>query len=155
MDEKFAEIVSSLHDRYEELMARSPISDGNHSADLPSRGVYLFSENGKHLYVGRTDNLKSRYGGHTLKSMKDQSAPFAFKLACEEMKVPAKARDRDMTRRELMEWAEFNNAFENAKARIRSMEFRWVEEVAPAKQALLEAYCAIVLDTPYNNFENH
>ena len=45
--------------------------------------------------------------------------------------------------------------FETAKARVRAMEFRAVEERDQTRQALLEIYCAIALQTPYNNFGNH
>ncbi|WP_154660911.1 GIY-YIG nuclease family protein [Microvirga lotononidis] len=31
---------------------------------MPSRGVYLFSEGEGHLYVGRSNNLRRRYGLH-------------------------------------------------------------------------------------------
>jgi hypothetical protein len=49
----------------------------------------------------------------------------------------------------------FGLAFEAAKARVRSMEFRWVEEPDPLKQCLLEVYAAVVLATPFNDFDNH
>ncbi len=35
------------------------------------------------------------------------------------------------------------------------MEYRYVEEPDQNRQALLEIYCAIVLDTPYNDFGTH
>lgn len=35
------------------------------------------------------------------------------------------------------------------------MDVRYVEEVDPVKQTLLEVYVATVLGTPYNDFENH
>jgi hypothetical protein len=38
---------------------------------------------------------------------------------------------------------------EEAKARIRAMEYRYVEERKQNRQALLEIYCAVVLGTPY------
>ena len=34
------------------------------------------------------------------------------------------------------------------------MEFRYVEETDPTRQALLEIYCAFALGTRYNDFEN-
>ena len=54
-----------------------------------------------------------------------------------------------------MKNAEFFAAFNEAKARIRLMDFRFVEEKDPKKQCILEFYTAISLDTPYNNFDNH
>lgn len=47
----------------------------------------------------------------------------------------------------------FLHAFEQAKARVREMEFRYVEETDAIRQTVLEVYCAVVLGTPYNKFE--
>jgi hypothetical protein len=49
----------------------------------------------------------------------------------------------------------FAAAFDEAKARIRKMDLRFVEEHDPLKQALLEIYVSIVLATPYNDFNTH
>ena len=54
-----------------------------------------------------------------------------------------------------MENQEFTAAFDSAKARIRNMDLRFVEENNPVRQALLEIYVAEVLGTPYNDFDNH
>ena len=54
-----------------------------------------------------------------------------------------------------MENPGFFAAFNEAKARIRLMDFRFVEENDSKKQCILEIYTAIALDTPYNNFDNH
>jgi len=35
------------------------------------------------------------------------------------------------------------------------MVVRWVQESDPVKQALLEIYVAVVLQTPYNDFDTH
>ena len=35
------------------------------------------------------------------------------------------------------------------------MKIRFVEETDPVRQALLEIYVATVLETPYNDFDNH
>ena len=50
---------------------------------------------------------------------------------------------------------EFEQAFRDAKARIREMQYRFVEVTDQNRQALLEIYCAIVLGTPYNDFGTH
>ncbi|MER5171306.1 hypothetical protein [Thioclava sp. GXIMD2076] len=47
---------------------------------------------------------------------------------------------------------DYAEAFSAAKARIRAMDFRFVEETDQTRQALLEAYACIALDTPYNDF---
>jgi len=54
-----------------------------------------------------------------------------------------------------MDLPEFRDAFAEAKARIRRMEYRFVEERDQNCQALLEIYCSVVLGTPYNDFKTH
>ena len=49
----------------------------------------------------------------------------------------------------------FADAFTAAKARVRAMQVRYVEETDPHRQALLEMYASIVLATPYNDFNTH
>ncbi|MBI4263224.1 MAG: hypothetical protein HY657_02510 [Acidobacteria bacterium] len=49
----------------------------------------------------------------------------------------------------------FAAAFDTAKTRVRSMEVRYVQETDPLRQALLEIYGAVVLATPYNDFNTH
>jgi len=53
---------------------------------------------------------------------------------------------------ELMLNPEFRSAFEAAKARIRQMDFRFVEECDQNTQALLEIYCTLALNARYNDF---
>jgi hypothetical protein len=59
------------------------------------------------------------------------------------------------SRKALQEDPAFAAAFDEAKARIRKMDLRFVEEHDPLKQALLEIYVSIVLGTPYNDFNTH
>ena len=49
----------------------------------------------------------------------------------------------------------FGSAFTASKARVRNMDVRFVEEMDPIRQALLEMYVAVALKTPQNSFENH
>jgi hypothetical protein len=49
----------------------------------------------------------------------------------------------------------FAAAFGAAKERIRQMEYRYVEETDQNRQALFEICCAVVLNTPYNDFGTH
>ena len=54
-----------------------------------------------------------------------------------------------------MKDCKFKKAFDEARQRIREMEFRYVEESDSIRQALLEIYCAVKLNTEYNKFETH
>jgi hypothetical protein len=49
----------------------------------------------------------------------------------------------------------FAEAFTRAKARVRAMDLRFVEEENPLRQALLEIYVSIALGTKYNDFDTH
>ncbi len=118
-------------------------------------GVYLFSEK-KPLYVGRSNNIKGRYGRHCNPGATHRTASFAFRLAREETGKHAAAYKKGKgTRDELAKEPEFKAAFESAKSRIRKMEYRYVKEEDPLTQCLLEIYAAIALQTPYNDFDNH
>ncbi len=49
----------------------------------------------------------------------------------------------------------FATVFKEAKQRVRRMDLRFVEETDALRQALLQMYVAVVLKTPYNDFEIH
>jgi hypothetical protein len=123
---------------------------------MPSSGVYLFTEAGRHLYVGRSNSLRARYGRHCRPGATHRQAAFAFLLAREATgKTRAAYRPGEDSRDGLMRDWNFTAAFEAAKERIRAMEYRYVEEADQIRQALLEIYGAVVLATPYNDFGTH
>jgi hypothetical protein len=59
------------------------------------------------------------------------------------------------SRRALIAETNFGEAFKEAKARVRNMDLRFVEEADPTRQALLEIYASVVLRTRYNDFDTH
>jgi hypothetical protein len=123
---------------------------------MPSSGVYLFTENGKHLYVGRSNVMRKRYGRHCLPGATHRSAAFAFLLARNATGLTkASYIAGEHSRAGLMQNPVFMAAFKAAKERIRAMEYRYVEEADQNRQVLLEIYCAIVLSTPFNDFRTH
>jgi hypothetical protein len=122
---------------------------------MPERGVYLFTEAGRHLYVGRSNTLRGRYGRHCRPGATHRQAAFAFQLAREKTGNKEAAYRTEGGRDWLMDQPDFLAAFEEAKAGIRAMEYRYVEETDQNCQALLEIYCAVVLATPYNDFGTH
>jgi hypothetical protein len=80
----------------------------------------------------------------------------AFKLAREATgRIVAAYRSGTGSRAELRLDPIFAATFTAAKERIRAMEYRFVEETDQNRQAPLEIYCAVVLDTPYNDFGTH
>jgi hypothetical protein len=108
------------------------------------------------LYVGRTNDVKGRYGRHCQPGATWRAAAFAFRLAREATnQMRATYRTGEGSRSALASDPAFAAAFADAKARIRHMDFRFVEEPDPIRQCLLEVYCAVALATPYNDFDNH
>jgi hypothetical protein len=156
MDPRFAALVEALAPKLESLLAIAPLRYGQLPGDMPASGVYLFTEDGQHLYVGRSNVLKKRYRRHCLPGATHRQAAFAFLLAREATgRTAASYRAGAGSRAGLMLDPVFSTAFTAAKERIRHMEYRYVEEDDQNRQALLEIYCAIVLSTRYNDFRTH
>ena len=156
MDSSFSRYVNALHPSFEFLTAMQPVTIPTLPRDAPSKCIYLFSENGQPLYVGRTRKLRQRLRQHSIPSAPHNQAVFAFRLA-RQATGRLKASYTGEGRRAALanEDQEFAAAFTQAKARVRSMEVRYVEEKDPLRQSLLEIYVAIVLKTPYNDFNTH
>ncbi len=81
MNIKFREFVETLEPKFQQLISLAPVKDYALPREFPKRAIYLFSENGSHLYVGRTNNLRNRLRGHCSPSSKHFSAVFAFRIA--------------------------------------------------------------------------
>ena len=155
MNTTFKEIVEALEPKFQRLVGMAPVKYGALPHELPKRAIYLFSESGKHLYVGRTNNLRNRLRGHCSPSSRHFSAVFAFRIAREDTGFTKASYKPEGSRANLCEHPVFGPAFVEAKRRVANMDIRYVEEADPIKQALLEIYAAMSLGTPYNDFENH
>lgn len=152
---KFAAVIESLHPSYERLMAMEPLKGVPPSKKTtPKSGIYLFSEGDRHLYVGRSNRIAERYRLHCGLSAKQNQASFAWKLMAEVVGHKATYL-RGEGRADMILLPHYADAFAAAKARIRAMDYRFVEEADQTRQALLEAYLCIVLGTPYNDFDTH
>lgn len=155
MHEHFRQHIESLHPSFEVLLQSPPFTFGSLPKNLPKAGVYLFTEEDKHLYVGRTNGLRKRLQQHCRPGSSHNSAPFAFRLAREARNVLKATYKTEGSRAQLIQDAAFAEAFIAAKGRMRTMHVRVVEESNPLRQALLEMYVAVVLEAPYNDFDNH
>lgn len=149
---RFREIERKLPSLLSSLLACPPHRAGNKPTVPHHEGVYLFTEAGKHLYVGRTGNFNHRLGQHTQPSSPENSAPFAYNIAKREAKLPLVG-----TRVAISRHAEFVPHFQAAKARIRQMEFRYVVIDDAATSTIFEVYAAIALATEgdFNLFSTH
>lgn len=155
MDASFRELVDGLHPKFERLLAMPPVSYGQLPRLVPARGIYLFSEEDRHLYVGRTNGIRKRLQNHCRPSGTHFSATFAFRIARMETGRTKATYTQSGSRNALLLEPEFAAAFVAAKQRVAAMDIRFVEETDAVNQALLEIYAATVLRTPYNDFENH
>lgn len=156
MNPDFAAMAESLHPSFERLIGGRAFTGGALPRDMPLSGVYLFTEGGRHLYVGRSNGLRKRYARHCNPGATHRMAAFAFRLAREATgKAKASYKAGEDSRAGLITNAEFLAAFTEAKARIRRMDYRFVEESDQTRQALLEIYCSVALRTPYNDFNTH
>jgi hypothetical protein len=156
MGTKFAAFVETLAPKLTQLLGMPPLRYGELPGNMPRSGVYLFSEGGTHLYVGRSNDLRGRHGRHCRPGATFRQAAFAFQLARRQtgLKV-ASYKPGSGSRAGLMELPEFAAAFISAKARIREMDYRYVAETDQTCQALLEIYCSVALATPFNDFGTH
>ena len=155
MNPTFAAHIADLEPQLQSLLASPALRSPALAPAVPGAGVYLFTEAGTHLYVGRSNDLRERIQIHGRASSKTWQAAFAYRLAraaCGVVRVSyaAVAPEDDYTLQE-----PFLSEFRAAKARIRQMDVRVIGESQPIRQMLLEAYIAVALQTPHNDFDNH
>lgn len=155
MNERFREHIESLDPSFQRLLAMPAFTVESLPRHMPESGIYLFSEQGQHLYVGRSDNLRGRVQAHCRASSRQNVAAFAFRMARKVTGMTTVAYSLDGSRSDLELRPVFSAEFIRQKQRIRTMELRFVEEADPMRQALLEMYVAVALGTPHNDFENH
>ena len=150
MNIKFANLVEAIAPKLERLLSMPP-SYGDLPRDMPRSGIYLFSENERHLYIGRSNSMRQRYSNHCAPC--HRKAAFAYRLAREATgNTKASYRPGAKSRDGLRDDPLFEQAFQAALQRVRRMAYRYVEETDQNRQALLEIYCAVALETPYNDF---
>ena len=135
-------------------LTSQPLRPWNDRGILPQKGVYVFYEDEKPMYVGRTNNMSGRLNRHSNPSSGHNSATFAFNIAKREaieqgMKVQLKRSQLEVD-------PAFSRLFLKAKARVSKMPVRVIEINDPIVQTLFEVYAAICLDTrEYNDFDTH
>ncbi|RUO46449.1 GIY-YIG nuclease family protein [Pseudidiomarina donghaiensis] len=151
----FKEYIDSLEPSFQRLLNMKPVTVATLPKEIPQSGIYLFSENGKHLYVGRTNTIRKRLQNHCRPSSGHNSATFAFRLTREITGITQATYVTDGSRANLELDATFGPEFIKQKKRVREMHVRYVSEPEPMRQALLEMYVSVSLGTPHNNFDNH
>jgi hypothetical protein len=149
----FAHAVSDVDKKCSKLLASPKHRMDTLPREMPSAGVYLLSENGESLYVGRTNKLRNRLQYHTRNN--HNQATFAFLLARERTGKTKPTYQKSGSRQDLLTQPRFRSAFDAARQRIRKMEVQFIEETDPIRQALLEIYTALRVSARYNDFDNH
>lgn len=83
MDPRFEEIISNIDKSFHDLLNMAPTTFLNLPLDMPKKRIYLFSEGERHLYVGRSNNIRGRLRRHCSPGATHRMAAFAFRLARE------------------------------------------------------------------------
>jgi predicted GIY-YIG superfamily endonuclease len=156
MNETFRQHVEALHPALERLVATAPLKYADLAGQtIPKQGIYLFTEGGKNLYVGRSDDIRQRLGLHCRPSATHNQATFAFRLAKELCGITKASYKPEGSRADLASKDPLKGVFKAQKERLQLMDIRTVKEADANRQALLEMYVSIALGTPYNDFNNH
>jgi hypothetical protein len=155
MNSRFNDIVNKLDQKLADLLDSNALVPGKLPRDLPVAGIYLFTEMGRHLYVGRSNDLRSRIQTHIRNSSQTNQAAFAYRLAREIVGIKKVSYKRLEPEEDWSLQEPFVSAFPASKKRIQKMDLRVVEESDPLSQVILEVYIAVELRTPYNDFDNH
>jgi hypothetical protein len=150
---RFAQAVKEVEEKCSTLLASPKYSMSDLPKVLPLAGVYLFSENGRALYVGRTNKMKKRLQYHARNN--HNQATFAFLLAREETGRTKASYQKDGSRDDLLRLPVFREAFDMSRERIRKMDVQFVAESDPIRQALLEICAALHAGAVCNDFDNH
>lgn len=152
MDE-FTSAVNDVQAKCSALLASPKYSMSVLPRKMPLAGVYIFLENDLELYVGRTNNLRKRLQYHTRNN--HNQATFAFLLARESTGNIRATYKKEGSRNDLLSQPAFRLAFDNARERIRRMDVKFIEEIDPVRQALLEICTSLRVEARYNDFDNH
>jgi len=152
MNPTFHSLTDQLEEKFRLLMDMDPFVAEDVPRNTPKGGIYLFSENGIHLYAGRTKRkLSVRIRSHFGSAL---DCPFAWQIA-REMTGHKATYKREGSRKDLLSRPGFKRTYDDAKLRIRKMHVRYVGEADPLRQALLEIYTAVASSARHNDFDTH
>ena len=153
MNERFKKLIEEMPGLLQSLESK-PFRTRDNLVGIPEQGVYVFYENNKDLYVGRSNRLKKRIQEHSRPSSKKNSATFAFNIAGKAM--ARRGISMYVKRTELEQISGFNRGFVKAKKRVSKMKIRVVQIDDQIEQALFEIYAVLALKTSYyNDFRTH
>ena len=152
MNERFKKLTDRIPLRLQSLLEQPPIAiDDIGITQVPQKGVYVFFEDDKPIYVGRSNRLKKRLKEHSQRSSDRYSATLAFRIA----KQNTSTLQKKQANEQLMKNRDFVEEFEAAKDRIARTKIRFIRIKDQIEQAMFEIYAALALNTRYNDFGTH
>jgi predicted GIY-YIG superfamily endonuclease len=155
VNERFKKLTDRMPSLLQSLLKQPPVTiDDIGITEVPQKGVYVFFESDKPIYVGRSNRMKKRLKEHSQISSDHYSATLAFKIAKQEYFKPQKEEKRQ-TNDQLMKNKHFRGKFEVAKSRIAKTRIRFIEIEEQAEQYMFEFYAQLALETKYNDFSTH
>lgn len=155
MKERFKDLASKMPMRLKSLLEQPPITiDDIGITDMPQKGIYVFFEGNKPIYVGRSNRMKKRLKEHSQRSSDHYSATLAFRITKQEY-LSSQTDIKRPTNKQLMDDSVFREKFEAAKHRIAKTQIRFIGIESQAEQAILEIYAALELNTEFNDFRTH
>jgi len=155
MEKRFKIIAEVMPSLLQTLLRKQPITiDSIGTTMVPQKGVYVFSEGDKAIYVGRSNRMKQRLKEHSQRGSDRYSATLAFKIAKQEYFSSHRVKKRE-TNEQLKESPIFCKKFDAAKDRIAKARIRFIEIEDQVEQTIFEVYAALALDTELNDFGTH
>ena len=152
MNERFKKLIDRMPSQLQLLLEQPLIViDEIGITQVPQKGVYVFFEDNKPIYVGRSNRLKKRLKEHSQRSSDHYSATLAFRIA----KQNTSTLQKKQTNEQLMKNRDFVEGFEAAKGRIARTKIRFIEIEDQIEQALFEIYASLALGTELNDFGTH
>jgi predicted GIY-YIG superfamily endonuclease len=152
MKGNFTDLVARMEPMLDELLRseQTKVSDCKKMPEKP--GVYLLSENGENLFVGRAKSLRKRMAQHGARS--HYSASFALKLARKKTNRLSNYKPENGAKT-LMKDEGFKAAFLSMVARVKKMDAHHIVEPSDHLQYLFEMYASLQLNIPYCDFATH
>jgi len=154
MNERFKELADRMPLLLQSLLEQ-PLTaiDDIGITQVPQKGIYVFFEDNKPIYVGRSNRLKKRLKEHSQGSS-HYSATLAFRIAKQNTSTQQK-KERKQTNEQLMKNSDFVEEFEATKGRIARAKIRFIEIEDQTEQAMFEIYASMALGTEFNDFSTH
>ncbi|MCF7894410.1 MAG: hypothetical protein K9L84_05040 [Candidatus Omnitrophica bacterium] len=138
---------------FEKLIKTEAVDRSQARNRFSRKGVYVFYEDLKPTYVGRSQNIPNRVLNHGRPSSGHNSATFAFLLAKE--KAQKFGISLKQTRNLLERDPDFREFYLEAKKRVAKMKIKAVEIKDHEIQAIFGIYASKKFKTKYNDFATH